>query len=129
MEKLDKIGIIEIKVSGKSGNIDLNPDNYDIKHIVSILQNVEDLLYPNNRKDRPLITYDIESGSVKHIFKTSMQYVIGFSAVLMQVQSTNSIDFLDLKTSRAIESIHNLSQQKNYEFEISTSANPDLSLH
>ncbi|PKL80173.1 MAG: hypothetical protein CVV25_05515 [Ignavibacteriae bacterium HGW-Ignavibacteriae-4] len=129
MKILDKIGTIEIRVRGKSGNNDLNPENYDIKHIVSILQNVEDLLYPNNRKDRPIITYDIEAGSVKHIFKTSMQYVIGFSAVLMQVQSTNSIDFLDLKTSRAIESIHNLSQQKNYSFEISTSVNPDLSLH
>ena len=127
--KLEKIGTIEIRVRGKSGNNDLTPDNYDIKHIVSILQNVEDLLYPNNRKDRPIITYDIESGSVRHIFKTSMQYVIGFSAVLLQIKATNSIDFLDLKTSRAIESIQNLSQQKDYEFDISTSVNPDISLH
>lgn len=127
--RLDKIGTIEIRVRGKSGNNDLTPDNYDIKHIVSILQNVEDLLFPNNRKDRPIITYDMESGSVRHIFKTSMQYIIGFSAVLMQVQTTNSIDFLDLKTSRAIESIQNLSQQKNYEFDISTSVNPEFVLH
>lgn len=125
---MEKIGTIEIRVSGKLGINDLTPDNYDIKHIVSILQNVQDLMYPNNNKDRPLITYDLKSGSVRHIFKTSMQYVIGFSAVLMQVKATNSIDFLVLKTSRAIENLQNLSQQNNYEIDISTSVNPDIFL-
>jgi len=125
---LDKIGDIEIRVVGKSGSIELKPDNYDIKHIASILQNVEDLLYPNNKKDRPLITYDIQEGSVRHIFKTPIQYIIGFSAILGQIHSSNSIDFLDLKTARAIESIQQLSQQKNYEFLFSTSIKKDVEL-
>ena len=29
------------RVTGKSGNQNLSPDNYDIKHIATILQNVE----------------------------------------------------------------------------------------
>ncbi len=118
---VEKIGEIEIRVVGKSGNQDLSPDNYDIKHIASILQNVEDLLYPNNKKDRPLVAYDIQQGSVRHLFKTTIQTVIGFSAVLSQVQSNQSIDFLELKTARAIENIQNLSLQKNYEFQLKTS--------
>ena len=61
---MEKIGDIEIRVIGKSGNQNLSPDNYDIKHIATILQNVEDLLYPNNKKNTPIITYDIEEGSV-----------------------------------------------------------------
>lgn len=109
---MNKIGELEIKVVGKSGNLDLSPDNYDIKHITLLLQQVEDLLYPNHKKDRPLITYDIQKGSVKHIFKTPIQYIIGFSAVLNQIQATNSIEFLDIKTARAIESIQVLAQQK-----------------
>ncbi|NLT51461.1 MAG: hypothetical protein GXX85_11140 [Ignavibacteria bacterium] len=125
---MDKIGDIEIRVIGKSGSLELKPDNYDIKHIASILQNVEDLLYPNNKKDRPLITYDIQEGSVKHIFKTPIQYIIGFSAILGQIQESNSIDFLDLKTARAIENIQELSQQKNYEFQFSTSVKKDIEL-
>lgn len=125
---MDKIGEIEIRVVGKSGSLELKPDNYDIKHIASILQNVEDLLYPNNKKDRPLITYDIQEGSVRHIFKTPIQYIIGFSAILGQIQESNSIDFLDLKTARAIESIQYLSQQKNYEFQFSTSIKKDIEL-
>jgi hypothetical protein len=125
---VDKIGDIEIRVVGKSGNLELKPENYDTKHIASILQNVEDLLYPNNKKDRPLITYDIQEGSVRHIFKTPIQYIIGFSAILGQIQESNSIDFLDLKTARAIESIQLLSQQKNYEFQFSTSVKKDIEL-
>jgi len=46
---VDKIGDIEIRVVGKSGNMELKPDNYDIRHIASILQNVEDLLFPTHK--------------------------------------------------------------------------------
>lgn len=87
---MEKLGEIEIRVVGKSGNQDLTPHNYDIKHIASILQNVEDLLFPLNKKDRPIITYDIQKGSVRHLFKTSIQTIIGFSAVLSQVQIKES---------------------------------------
>ncbi len=118
---MEKIGEIEIRVVGKLGNHDLSPNNYDIKHIASILQNVEDLLYPNNKKDRPIITYDIQEGSVRHLFKTTIQAVIGFSAILTQIQSNGCIDFLEIKTARAIENIQNSSLQKNYEFQIKTS--------
>ncbi len=125
---MDNIGDIEIKVVGKSGHLELTPDNYDIRQIASILQNVEDLLFPNSKKGRPLITYDIQEGSVRHIFKTPIQYIIGFSAILGQIQDSNSIDFLDLKTARAIESIQELSLQKNYEFQFSTSVKDNIEL-
>lgn len=125
---MEKIGDIEIRIVGKSGNQNLSPNNYDIKHISTILQNVEDLLYPNNKKDRPIITYDIQEGSVRHLFKTTIQTVIGFSAVLGQVQANDSIDFLELKTARAIENIQHLSRQKNYQFKIKTSLKDDYEL-
>jgi len=125
---VEKIGDIEIRVVGKSGNLNLSPDNYDIKQIAYLLQNVEDLLYPTHKKDRPIITYDIQEGSVRHIFKTSIQAVIGFSALLSQIQSQNNIDFLELRTARAIEEIQKISRQKNYEFQIKTSLEKDAEL-
>ncbi len=118
---MEKIADIEIRVVGNKGNLALSPDNYDISEIASILQNVESLLYPSNKRERPIITYDLQEGSVRHIFKTGVQAVIGFGAVLSQIQNSGSIDFLDLKTAKAIENIQNLSYQKNYEFEIKTS--------
>ncbi len=126
---MDKFGHIEIRVLGNKGNLKLSPDNYDVKEIVSMLQNIEDLLYPTNKKNRPLITYDLQEGSVKHIFKTSIQAIIGFSAILAQIQKSNSIDFLELKTAQAIENIQNFSYQKNYDFEIKSSVDNETVLN
>lgn len=125
---MDKFGSIEIRVIGSKGSLKLSPENYDIKEIASMLQNIEDLLYPTNKKDRPIITYDIEEGSVRNLFKTSLQAIIGFSAVIGQIEKVNSIDFLDLKTAQAIENIQNLSYQKNYDFEITTSVSDEAFL-
>ncbi|MEX0771698.1 MAG: hypothetical protein WD038_00950 [Balneolales bacterium] len=125
---MNKLGEIEIKVTGRSGNEELAPKNYDIKHIAALLLNVEDLLHPTSKKDRPLITYDIQEGSVKHIFKTSLQAVIGFSAILGQVQENQTIDFLEIKTARALEDIQNLSLEKYYTFEIKTSSKEESEL-
>lgn len=125
---MEKIGNIEIRIVGNSGNQELKPENYDIKHIASILQNVEDLLFPNNKKDRPLITYDLQEGSVRHIFKTTIQTIIGFNALLSQIHNNNSIDFLELKTARAFENIQNISRQKDYEFQFKTSLSDEYEL-
>ena len=72
---MEKIGQIEIRVSGKIGNVDINPDNFDIKEVISILENVENLLFPGDKKNRPIISYDIKEGSVKNLFKTGIQYL------------------------------------------------------
>jgi len=126
---VNKIGDIEIRVLGKSGNNDLTPENYDIKHIAALFQNVEDFLFPSIKKERPLITYNIQEGSVKHIFKTTIQAIISFSAVLSQIQANDSIDFLDIKTAYAIENIQNLAIQKDFEFQIKTSLSESYELN
>ncbi|MFH1859777.1 MAG: hypothetical protein ABH870_01995 [bacterium] len=38
---MEKLGYIEIKIVGLKGKMELTPDNYDIKEIISLLQNVE----------------------------------------------------------------------------------------
>jgi hypothetical protein len=134
---MNKIGQIEIVVKGFRGNIEIIPDNYDIKDIVDILQNVENLLFPNNKKERPIISYNIQAGSVKHVIKTSMQAILGFNAILFQVQNDNSIDFLEVQTAKAFEYFQEAAQKQNVEFIISTSVqntsqiiiNKDTKLH
>lgn len=118
---VEKIGYIEVNVKGHKGNEDLSPDNYDIREIVSLLENVEGLLFPGEKKDRPTITYKIEAGSVKNIFKTSIQYIIGFNAVLGQINENRSIDFLDLQTAKAFETFQILAIKNDYSFSIKTS--------
>ncbi len=118
---MDKIGYIEIRITGSKGNLDLIPDNYDIREIKAILESAENLLFPTEKKDRPTISYRIEEGSVKHIFKTSIQYIIGFNAILGQVSQSQSIDFLDAPTAKAFEEFQDSATKKNYAFFIKTS--------
>lgn len=118
---MEKIGFIEIRITGSKGNLDLTPDNYDIREIISILENAENLLFSGDKKDRPVISYKIEEGSVKHILKTSIQYIIGFNAVIGQVSAVQNIDFLDLATAKAFENIQDIATKRNFVFSIKTS--------
>lgn len=118
---MEKIGYIQIRITGSKGNLELSPDNYDIREIISILENAENLLYPGDKKDRPAITYKIEEGSVRHILKTSIQYIIGFNAVIGQVNQSQNIDFLDLSTAKALENIQDMAAKRDYAFTINTS--------
>ncbi len=119
---MERIGYVEIKVVGKKGNLELTPDNYDIKDIITVLEHAENLLFPNNKKERPTISYDIQEGSVRHILKTSLQAVIGFNALLLQIHNNNyAIDFLESPTAKAFEYFQDSSKKQGVSFEISTS--------
>ncbi|NLO18697.1 MAG: hypothetical protein GX121_02270 [Ignavibacteria bacterium] len=125
---MEKNGYIEFKLIGKIGNNELSPDNFDIRDISSLLQNVEDLLFPGDKKDRPKITYRIDEGSVKHTFKTSMQLVIAFTAIIKKIYEMQSIDFLLSKSARAFENLQNYSIQKYCEWLIKTSLQDSIQL-
>lgn len=118
---MDKVGAIEIIISGRKGNLELTPDNYDIRELIEMLENIEGLIYLGDKRDRPTISYRVEEGSVRHIFKTSMQFIIGFNAILEEVNRLESIDFLDAKTDTAFENIQKTAIKKDYEFNIKTS--------
>jgi hypothetical protein len=118
---VEKIGQLEIRVSGTKGNLELKPDTLDVRELIAILEQSEDLLFPNEKKDRPIISYQLQEGSVRHIFKTGIQAIIGISAVLGQVTAQRSIDFLEISTARAIENFQETAFKKNFTFSISTS--------
>ena len=119
---MEKIGQIEIRITGSKGNLELSPDNYDIREVIAILENAENLLYSGDKKDRAnIISYKIEEGSVRHIFKTSIQYIIGVNAIIGSINKIQNIDFLDLSTAKAIENIQEIATKKNYTFLIKTS--------
>jgi len=118
---VDESGFIEIKITGSKENIELTPDNYDIREIVFILENVEHLLAPGKNNDRPIISYKIENGSVKHIFKTSIQFIIHLNELIGHINKLQNIDFLDSSIAKAFENIQDEAKKQNYIFDISTS--------
>lgn len=125
---MEKTGHIVIRIVCSQGNIELKPDSYDIKDIIQIIEQAEKMLSPGEKRERPLISYQIEEGSVLNIFRTSMQAIIGFTAILGQIKDSNSIDFLELPTAQAIEYFQETAIRKNYIFEISTSTPKTINL-
>lgn len=125
---MEKTGYIEIIITGSKGNIKLSRDNYDIKEIRNILEQAENLLFPSEKKDRPVISYNIEESSVRHLFKTSLQIIIGFNAVLGQISETQNIDFLETNTAKAIETFQENAIKNDYTFSINTSLPQSSSL-
>jgi len=119
---MENKGFIEIHISGKKGALSLSPDTYDISELRLLLDNAEQLLFSSiERKNRPVVAYEIKDGSVRHIFKTSLQVIIGFNAILAQIQEKNAIDFLEFPTAKAFSAIQETARKQNYSFEIRTS--------
>lgn len=117
---MNALGDIEIRIEGSVGAQKLMPTLVDIDEIREILSQASGLLFPSEkRSQRPLISYEIVEGSVRHKFRTVMQSVIGFGAVLSQISSQGQIDFLHERSAVAIERLQNLAVEKNYTVTIS----------
>lgn len=118
---MEKIGSIEIRITGFNGGQELRPANYDIREVSAMLETAEKMLFPDQKNKRPLVSYALEEGSVNHVFKTSMQFVIGFNALLGQISEDKSIDFLESDSAKALEQIQQIAAKKAYSFGIRTS--------
>jgi len=117
---MEALGEIEIRIEGSVGAQKLTPALVDIDEIREILAQTSGLLFPSEkRSQRPLISYQIEEGSVRHRFRTVMQSVIGFGAVLTQISTQGQIDFLHERSAVAIEKLQHLAVEKDYVVTIS----------
>jgi hypothetical protein len=100
------------------------PGLVDIDEIREILIQAAHLLFPQEkRSQRPLVSYEIAEGSVRHIFRTLAQTAIGFGAVLGQIQQEGQIDFLHDRTASAIERLQQLAVEKDYRITLSANNN------
>lgn len=117
---MDALGEIEIKLEGSVGTQKLTPEHVDIDEIRDILSQAAHLLFPTEKRaQRPLISYEIVEGSVRHKFRTLMQSVIGFGAVISQISAEEQIDFLHDRSAAAIESLQRIAVAKDYTVTIS----------
>ena len=129
MTEMETKGYIQIHITGKEADMPLSPSTYDIKELKEILDDVVNLLYPNNtKKNRPIISYQMLEGSVIHRFMTTMQAVAQFGAVLSLVVNSQSLDGLELPTAMAFENIQKIAKARNYIFDFSTSQSDTDSL-
>ncbi|MDE5806290.1 MAG: hypothetical protein K2H58_08570 [Paramuribaculum sp.] len=117
---MDELGKIEIRVIGRMGNAPLSPENFDIREIKSLFDVVETLLYPNQKNGRAPITYSLESGSVRNIFRTTCQSAAAFIAVVSLVQKSGSLEGLEIPTARALQEVQRSAIKNNFIYEFGT---------
>lgn len=122
-------GQVSIHIEGKFGADILSPENYDITLMQTVLEYAIALLDLDRRKDTPITTFHIESGSVNNVFTTSKQKAVEFASVLTLITSTASIDQLDAKTATAFEGIQKFSIQNNFNIDVSTSESTENVVH
>lgn len=120
---MEQYGQIEIKVVGNIGNEPLSPGNFDIREIGALFNVVETLLYPNSKLTRAPITYSLEEGSVRNIFKTTLQSAATFLATLNLVNQTGSLAGLELSTARAFQEIQKSAVKNGFTYEFGTPDN------
>ncbi len=117
---MEEFGKIEIRVIGRIGNAPLSPDNFDIREIRCLFDVVEAMLYPNQKYSRAPITYSLEKGSVRNIFRTSMQSAKAFLAIIGMVQQTGTLRGLELPVARALQEVQKSATRNNFIYEFGT---------
>lgn len=108
--------VIHIEDSSRKGRVSM--ESFDIKEVRKLLDEVETLLFPNSKTNRPIISYSVEPGSVKNIFKTSKQAVVEFGAVISLISSQNSLVGIEQKMARSIENLQKTAVAKGYDIDI-----------
>lgn len=118
---------ITIRVTGKIGEKQISPELFDISDIRKLINDFENMLFPGSKTSRPHVSYRLEEGSVKNTFTTSRQEVIGFHALLIDVQNQKSIDLLEYKSALAFENLQRNADETDVTYEITTSVSEDPS--
>ncbi len=121
---MEALATFEVRIDGKRGNKDLKPTEFDIRELRGLLDEVEVLLFPNDRRERPVISYRVEEGSVRNIFQTGVQSIASLGAVIGLVNSQRTLDILEPRTAKAFETIQQWAIEKDYAFTLTTSTNP-----
>ena len=100
---MEEQGHIEIRVDNFSQT--LSPKDVDINELKVLISDIETFLYlsRDEKKLRPHISYDIQSGSAKHRFFLPLTAVLLFDALLNEISKRNTIDFLDYKRQEIID--------------------------
>ncbi len=127
---MEEQGYIELRV--ENYNNTLTPKGVDIREIATIISDIETFLYPTReeKKLRPHIAYDIESGSAKHKFFIPISAVLLFNGLVTEIYKRGNLDFLDYKRQEVISRFQKKASLEGYciEFNSSLTSMPLLTI-
>jgi hypothetical protein len=122
---METSGYISIQLTGKTSQGDLNPKDIDIAETKELLTDVETLLFPakSEKEERPKVSYEVQEGSVKHIFFIPAANVIMFTALISEVGKQGSTDLLHQKAAAIIDKWQKKAFASGREYTITSSVN------
>lgn len=120
---MQKLESIQIEIHGNHEQ-KVTPENFDIRDIEKFFEIVENFLFPENKKNRPIISYSIQSGSVKQTFTTQKESVEKFTNNCKQIQAKKSLDGLENNFVKAFQSLQEYSEK--YVIKIQSSIDKDF---
>ena len=115
---------IEVHIEGGKGAQPLSIDNYDIKELSSFLQSIDGLLAVGEKR-ATVVLKEINEGSVKLKFTTTLQTIAMFAAILSVISGNESLDGVEPPTAKAVETLQKDSRIKGYTYSFSTSNSTD----
>ncbi len=108
-------GEIIIRIEGKYGDENLSPLNFDILQLKELLEYIAKLIQPDKQKDGPPISLvSIEEGSVKNVFRASVDNVAQVATILSLLSTSQSLDVLDANKVKALESLREYTITHNF---------------
>lgn len=118
---MEEQGFIEIRVDNFAQT--LTPKDVDINEVKAVISDIETFLYPtrDEKKLRPQISYDIESGSAKHKFFLPISAVILFNGLTSEINKRKSLDFLDYKRQEIIDKFQQKALKEGFKIEFKSS--------
>jgi hypothetical protein len=124
---VEKQSYISLKIEGRSGGQKLTPQLYDIADLRELLTDMEDLLFPNvsDKKNRPIISYQIEDGSIINKFLLPYATVIAFLPILKELNEYKGEASLEPKRLLIIEKMQKKAIDLGWTFNLTTSESKD----
>lgn len=95
-------GNIEIIINGKRKGRQISPAMYEGGEFISLLI-MSEKLFGNQHPE--LITYIINSDSIRNYFETSLSYVKVFNSILEKISANASLEGIDEPQAEAIEQL------------------------
>lgn len=116
---MDK-NFIAVHIVGGKGANPLSVDNYDIKELCTFLQNLDGFLTVNGKRAE-VVLKEINEGSVRLKFMSTLQAITMFAATISVISGNESLEGVEPSTAKAVEDIQKDSRLKGYTYSFSTS--------
>ncbi|MCU0445538.1 MAG: hypothetical protein MUE85_11535 [Microscillaceae bacterium] len=124
---MEKKSYISLKIEGRAGGQKLTPEIYDIADLRDLLSDIEALLFPtiSDKKNRPIISYTIEEGSIVHKFLLPYSVVISFLPILKELNEFKTSAAIETKRIAIVEKMQKKAVELGWTFNLTTSESRD----